>query len=705
LVDYQFSSIAANHLTDPDDLTAFFGFWVSTISVISLAIQFFLTQPLIRKWGVSQTLLVLPGGILLGTLGILVSPTLLAGAFSKSLTAGFRNATNKSAMELLSLPIPAAIKNPVKTFIDVFIDNLAMGISGVLLIIIVDKLSFSVELVGLVILAAIFLWVSLIYMVKKEYIQAFRVAIEKRQIDFDINPSSLQLGALINTVVQNHTFYNSRQLLFILDKLGKVHHKKLLPVYKFLLGHKNVDVKISVIRLLESYPKENWHDQVEPLIFQPDQDLSITAMRYVLKHATNPIAKISLYLEHPTQRIQLFAFYCMAINSEQNNDTDLNQKGWSVLEKLHKASLQKEHANGKDEQSIKIIISRAVGASKTLKWNQFLIPYLNDVSLEVQKEAILSAGLLKDESLIKPLINKLSQPEVRRITRQALANYGPSIITTLEKTFQEDNCDHKLRNNIIKTLGYLPYAKSIQTLLGFCKLPISPTERTFVFNALISLKTNFPSLKFTNEITDSLFVEETNRYKQLTLALDVQRTFLQSTNIKTESSSLSTTLIQARKLLIDALHEKTNQTMNRIFQLLALNFPINDIFSVRDGLTSEKPEMRSNVLEFLENILSRKKRDETLPLIEAHYKIENTKALTNISSQKQLTPTDSLSHLLNQTKSWHEPWIESCIIWLWGVTLISMKTDCVVLKMHLKHRDPVVRETVNSIFKLASDVI
>ena len=60
LVDYQFSFIASNRITDSDDLTAFFGFWLSTFNVISLALQLFLTRKIVGIWGVGFSLLLLP---------------------------------------------------------------------------------------------------------------------------------------------------------------------------------------------------------------------------------------------------------------------------------------------------------------------------------------------------------------------------------------------------------------------------------------------------------------------------------------------------------------------------------------------------------------------------------------------------------------------------------------------------------------------
>ena len=43
LVDYQFNTIAEQSIRDKDELTAFFGFWLSNLSIVSLGIQLFVT--------------------------------------------------------------------------------------------------------------------------------------------------------------------------------------------------------------------------------------------------------------------------------------------------------------------------------------------------------------------------------------------------------------------------------------------------------------------------------------------------------------------------------------------------------------------------------------------------------------------------------------------------------------------------------------
>ena len=107
LVDYQFGGIAAGLIPDPDKLTGFFGFWLSTFSVISLILQLFFTRKIIERFGVTSSLLFLPGSISLAVIILFLFPGLLAAAvFLKMADGSLKQSLNKAAMELLIMPIP-----------------------------------------------------------------------------------------------------------------------------------------------------------------------------------------------------------------------------------------------------------------------------------------------------------------------------------------------------------------------------------------------------------------------------------------------------------------------------------------------------------------------------------------------------------------------------------------------------------------------
>lgn len=173
LVDYQFSAVASGIIKNEDQLTAFFGFWLSNLSIASLVVQLFLTGRILKRSGVTTSLFFLPVGILIGAVSILLTPALWAAALIKVSDGGLKQSINKAGLELLALPITSRIKNQSKAFIDVFVVSLATGIGGFLLILFTKYMGFSTPYISFIIIAFIIFWCYLIIRVLYEYINCF----------------------------------------------------------------------------------------------------------------------------------------------------------------------------------------------------------------------------------------------------------------------------------------------------------------------------------------------------------------------------------------------------------------------------------------------------------------------------------------------------------------------------------------------------
>ena len=174
LVDYQYSDYASRLITDPEKLTSFFGFWFSTLSVISLLVQLFLTQRIVGTFGVGKSLFWLPSGILMGSFLLLFLPQLWVIIGIKVVDGSLKQSVNKAATELLSIPIPIETKKKTKTFTDVVVDSIATGLAGFILIFFINGLNISSTYISLIIIALISLWIFFIYHLRLEYIISFK---------------------------------------------------------------------------------------------------------------------------------------------------------------------------------------------------------------------------------------------------------------------------------------------------------------------------------------------------------------------------------------------------------------------------------------------------------------------------------------------------------------------------------------------------
>ncbi|MEZ4982420.1 MAG: hypothetical protein R2769_12725 [Saprospiraceae bacterium] len=269
LVEYQFSAIASEKIPDPDDLTSFFGFWFSNFNLISLIIQLFLTRRIIEKFGVGRSLFFLPGSIGLGALCVVFFPELWAAIFIRLADGSLKQSINKAAIELLALPIPVEIKNQTKTFIDVFIDSAATGLSGIILIFVISGLDLPLEWVSLINLLMVGVWIYFALKVQKEYLNSFKInlGLQQEGQGFLLKSKNADLEQ-IRTVLKNGS---EKEILFVLEQLRAFPHKQLFSETLECLENPNARIRAAAIKTLYFYKNQNSSERISEMTSDPSQ--------------------------------------------------------------------------------------------------------------------------------------------------------------------------------------------------------------------------------------------------------------------------------------------------------------------------------------------------------------------------------------------------------------------------------------------------
>jgi AAA family ATP:ADP antiporter len=119
-IDQQLSmaSEAAKGRADTDAITAVLGRVQVYVSVIGFVIQVWLTSRIHRLLGVGFALLMLPFGLGLSALVILLNGALWTAMFARTMDKTVRYTVDKTTREILFLPLPTALKQRAKPFVD-----------------------------------------------------------------------------------------------------------------------------------------------------------------------------------------------------------------------------------------------------------------------------------------------------------------------------------------------------------------------------------------------------------------------------------------------------------------------------------------------------------------------------------------------------------------------------------------------------------
>ncbi len=613
-VEYQFSAIASTEITDDKQLTAFFGFWLSNLNIASLLIQLLLTRRIVGAFGVGTSLFLLPLGILVGAVTILVQPVLWAAIAIKISEGSLKQSINKAGIELISLPIPSEVKNQAKTFIDVFVDSIATGLGGLLLIVITSGLGFSVQMVSAITIVLVVGWLALINKVRHEYIHLFRLRFEAGEPADEAATPDLKhksVWVAINDILENG---KPDRILSALKMARHMPDHRLLPGLKKLLRHPDHLVRLQTLRILYFFKGPDLTADVTKLVSDPELDLKTEALHYIFRrNSKNRVSLLKGYFDHEDEWVRAAALLCVA--RESRNNAEL-RRVFNIREAIE-GKLQRlaEHPDQAASGFTKIVCARAIGAANLVELYPYLHIFLNDPLPPVVKAAIIGAGETRNLEFIHILIKLLAPPEFRSYARGALRNLGPEIIDILLAIFNNPKEDFEIRRNIPRVLSGIGVEASAAALLQ----SLAQRDQSLRFagiKALNRLRSQFPHLTFNEKHIEKKILEEAQLYIS---TLGVLYTQIKPDANKAPGQKTlrdDHEIKEARLRLVRALEERLDQNLERIFRLLGLRYPPDDIYKAYLGLQASEPDLRFNAVEFLDNLLEVTLKRVVMPIVE-----------------------------------------------------------------------------------------
>lgn len=612
LVDYQFSAIASAAIADPDELTAFFGFWFSNFNVLSLLIQLFLTRRVVGVFGVGSSLFFLPFGIMLGAFVVLFIPELWAAIFLKMSDGSLKQSINKASTELLALPIPSEIKNQTKSFIDVFIDCAATGIGGLILIFVVSGFDLSTRYISLIILFLLVVWGYFAYKVRREYLKSFKLKIGQAKGEDRRKGIDLSNESVIGGIAQILEHGSPKQIVYMLRKVRELDDDRFFEVTRTLISHGEPEIRAEALQNLYFYKRHHLVAEAESLIKDPHQKVKIAAFEYLIEHSPDRLVYLmNHYLHDRDYRVSGAALISLAGEIRDNPtlmelfslESRLNEK----IETL--PSIQ----DTIEVEYTKLMILKVVGLTALTEYYGFIKQSFTDSSPAVVKQAILSAGATMNPDFIPVLAGYLSKEGYLAPTKQALSNYGVQILKIFEAMAADSSTSLELLRmvpSVVEKFDSQPAVDFLFRLLDFDDQVV----RLESLRSLNTLKKTFPQLKFRNREIISCILSEAKMYRDTISVLYAE---MQVATFESGGKSLKNDKIkEARQRLIILLETRLDGFLERIFRLLGLKYPPDDIFSIYNSIQSKNPDIRMNAVEFLDNMLEANLKKILIPIVE-----------------------------------------------------------------------------------------
>ncbi len=632
-VDFQFNKIVKDAFEDKDKLTAFFGAFFFWLSLISLVLQLLLSSRVLRRFGVGAAILFLPVGLLLGSTAIFVFPVLASAILVKISDGSFRYSINKTGLELLYLPIPTNIKNRVKAFMDVVGDRFARGIGGGLLYIVNDMLHWPVQWISFLSAALIGGWIAVAIMIRREYSRTFRTALEMGTIDAGQLRVKLHGAASIDALTNTFKTGNRRQILFALELTAQETDRRLAEPLTALLTHDNAEIRKAALSQLASVGEESILPKVEPLVTDDDPEVQVEAIRllYLLSpsekqerlareymHADDPVLRASACrctLKHDLSddvRRTITTEYVEAINSHEGD------RGLAARRQL---ALALQSATPADPLA------------------EFFPAFITDDDPEVRRGALMAAASMNRRDFLPIIIGYLANPRLRGLATEALLNFGPSILGTLRDHLLDSGEPLLARLRIPKIISLMPGDESAAILVA----QLSSKNALLRHNAIRGLgrlRRSMTELPIDANKIRKLIAGESRSYYTI-------NSFVEAIQQGKNDS-------KAETLLLQALSDRQKLHLEQAFRLAGLIYPIDDMRTAYNGITSETKIVRARAIEFLDTVWDRNEKEHLFPILEENVRLDEAgRQLFKISEM-------SYDEALREMLRGDDPWLAAC---------------------------------------------
>ena len=627
--DYQLKYLSNHFYGSRDQLTSFFGSLSVYRGVLSLFFQLVMTPLVLKRFGVGVSILFLPVSLLLGSSILALYPLLWAAILLKVSDGSFRFSIHRSGIELLYLPIPLKVKNQVKGFIDIFIDRFGLGVGGLLLLLCTSFLALSIRQLSLIVCVMASIWIGLSLVIRGEYLNSFRLALEKKIIE----PEDLRIRISDNAILESLTRAlespDERLVLYALRLLADSHSESWFDKIPQLLKHSSARVRALAIQSLARRASPDLKATVIECLKDPDLEVRSEVIHYLCgEENSHRLTEISQFLHHPDYSIVGAAVHCMGKYQIPSHEM--------IDEAFIKNALAEQ---GAQRESARIAAACALGiASPDSPLQRYLPLLLEDPSKEVVRNAIRSAGRLTPPEMPPRLVQMLSEPALRSEAREALLNYGARIIPILTDTLKSYAVPMTVRANIPKVLALLGTQEAVDAL--FNNLQQADQFLSYrVIKALNQIRVKHSELSFKHEVIDDLVLEELRNYYRFALALHSLE----------ENGSQDHGVI---KLLHRTLQEHLDQKLEAVFRLLGLRYPPRDMLVAYNGIRSSQSALRASAVEFLDNLLQPDFKRLLFPILEASSLANFAGKADRLLSFPEKSHTAYLRYLIQGRDAW-----------------------------------------------------
>ncbi|MAF09707.1 hypothetical protein CMK11_04580 [Candidatus Poribacteria bacterium] len=405
-----------------------------------------------------------------------------------------------------------------------------------------------------------------------------------------------------------------------------------------LLAHPSRDVRAAAVRTLADIGDAGAVEEVGKLVESDETEVQLEAVYYVCRYGPEaPEEQMREFWYHADPKVRAAAIACVV---RHGNHIEIGM--------AHEGIRQIIDDKSPENAGVRHAVAKAFSSMDSPALTSLLDELVRDADAWVARQAIESAAHLTPPSLIPSLEVRLGDVDTELAARRALAAYGAEVVPSLRESLLDDDGDDLLRRRIPRVLfmtGTDEAAAVLAEALGarpsdLCHGP--QALRYHVIKALNRLRRDRPDIA----------VHPASVHAAVEAEARLQARWL-------DYGAAVASLGEPALLLAAVLHERKEQSLERLFRLLALLYPSREIYNahapIRGGrrdAPSPHAGLRPNALELLDNLLDAALKRLVMPLVEDGPIDDRLGPLRGAWRLTAVTPGAGLQDLLDAEDTW-----------------------------------------------------
>ena len=660
IAGWQFKAIAKENIPATDELAMFFGTFNVVAGLAALVLQVLFTGRILRTAGIGVALFVVPVAMVMSSAGLAVFGSLAAVVALKGSDQVLRYSLDKATVELLYLPVPAALMFRVKSFIDTVVFRVGDALGGLAILLFASVLGLTPVQMTWVAVIALAGWLWAAFIARLQYVENLRESIYQHRVDAERSAAPVIERTASDLLVTQLQTGTPEQILYALNLLEASNDRRAYPVVRDLVNHDAPEVRAHAIRLLARQGDPTLNETVEKMLYDPHFEVRTEALLYLTQHAhIDPLERIEQLGEFPdfSLRAAMVAFLARP-GRAQNLEAARAILSAMVREK------------GEEGRRTRLEAAQVLAAVPDL-FDQELRILLDDSDAEVVGAAIRAVGKLRKRSLIPRVIKRLAQPTVADVAVAVFAGMGDAVAGTLRDHLVDPDTPVEVRREIPGVLQAIA-TPAAQFVLLESVLDSDSIVRHRIITALNKLGQIYPDRRVDRRLIETVLGAEIMGHYRSYQVL----------------GTLGARLDADADPVVQRLKESMQQEAERVFRLLNILYPGNDMHSAYVGLTTGDPVVHDNAIEFLETVLSPQLRELIVPLFDRGVSPAQRGHLANRLVGASLGDRDEAISVLMLSQ---DPWLQSCAAYTIGEFRLTQFAD--QIEKWCSHPDPLLRST------------